>query len=220
MQEKITKRAQNNKLIVGIVIGGLVIGFIVAQWENVQKILGWVHPKGKELSGIVTDKKGNGLNGVSVIFGQHGFKRDSTDSFGKFQFADLQGEGIKTEVVQLKRNGYRDTSFAVKINYDSEEKLERVEIVLNVKSDLDFCLEGDVQACYHYADAIAASCPVNEGQARTACIFKAEMWRAVGEDYQEVLQLQKDSGEASQSYKKAVETWKRHIDMASRMPSW
>ena len=219
-REKFMKWADNNRIVVGIGIMAVILTFVVTQRENVEKIMGWVYPRGKELSGVVTDKGKNGLSGVSVIFGEHGSKSDTTDSFGRFQFANLQGDGIKTEVVHLKRSGYRDTSFAIKVNYGSEEKLEKIEIVLNVKSDLDYCIEGDVQSCYRYADAIAETCPPQEGQSRTACIFKAEMWRAVGDVYQDLLNARRDSGETSHAYEEAVHRWQHQIEMANAMPNW
>jgi hypothetical protein len=218
--EKAKRWAENNKIIVTIIILVAITPIIVSQWENMQKIMGWIKPTGKDLSGIVTDEAKNKLEGVCVIFSNDLIKKDTTDSFGNFHFSELHGKGIKMEIIRLSRIGYSDTSFMVKVDYASDDKLKPLEIVLNVKSDLDLCIAGDVEACYRYANSIAKSCPANEGQSRTACIFKAEMWRAVGDDYQNILNLKKDSGEVSYVYKEAVHVWKHHIEMANAMPEW
>ncbi len=234
--QRLKNRAENNPFVVGFIIltavltifagikkDALELFFNSPESKNTVQTDTLVKSKttGKLISGIIVDEQKKALKGVSVKLKGSQTHTDSTDSFGRFFLSNLTGNGWSTENIILSRNGFPDSVLSIKVDYGSPEPLHFEEIIFKKspgKTDQQLCEQGDAEACYRFARTISKSCPTNEGSARTACIFRTEMWRAVGDDYNDVLIAKRDSGATSSAYKEAKQRWIHQIEMARAMP--
>ncbi len=239
LYDKKVKKAKNNPVIVFLWILGALIAFVAVTWKSIKDFFPSQPDKQtiillkdslnkktdslKTISGIIFDEQKRPIKGVCIELRGVNICSDTTDSFGRFFLSELKGKGWITEKIIISRIGYLDSVLSVKVNYTSDEPLHFEEIILKKRSgktDQQLCEEGDIEACWRFANSIVKTCPTNEGQARTACIFKAEMWRAVGDDYKDVLIAKRDSGVSSLAYKEAKRSWLHQIEMANAMPDF
>ncbi|HXB41911.1 MAG TPA: hypothetical protein VNZ49_15320 [Bacteroidia bacterium] len=163
----------------------------------------------KVISGIITDEQNRSVkNAIILLIGKDG-QVDTTDSFGRFFLIDSVGRNKSSETINIKCKGFLDTTLSFKIDFNSLQ-LNLPGVILKKtpsKTNKQLCEQGDANACYAYAAELQRSCPESDGQARIGCIMKVEIWRSVGDHYNEMLQARKDSGIQSKTYKEAKRKW-------------
>ncbi len=212
--EKIQNKAKNSKIITPIIITCIVLAGLATTLGNLRMIKEFFIPKKKVLSGIVKTETNSPLRNVVVSFTGSHMCRDTTDSFGAFHIPVSDNNGIQSFTLGLAAVGFPDTILHLKMDFDTELD-KSLDIVLKRKSDRQLCEEGNVEACYRYANSIEKTCPAEDGRPRNACFMKGEMYRGIGEAYEDALLAKRDSGETSHAFIEAMKLCRHRIEMVN-----
>lgn len=222
LYDKLIKWGKNNRIVVAFILVSILTAFFVGLINNGAVLAGFFKHNTnnntlKIVSGKITDEDGNPIQGAYIKPRGQTFT-DTTDSFGEFSLSLTSSKQKTKERIQIIIPDQLDTVLSVGIDYTIHDPVRLNDIVFSVPSpSLKRCLKGNKDACYEYAAGINQDCPTTDGQARNICIMKVELWKAVGDSYEDMMIAKRDSGVNSLSYKNKEEKWLHSKGMAIRV---